>query len=85
MDLLFHKSFVRDAQKISEKIQKQAEERINLYIKDKFNPLLHFHALKGSHHGYYSINVNADIRIIFYTEKNTIHLVRIGSHSHLYK
>lgn len=84
MELDFHKSFVKDIAKFSSKIQKQAEIRINLFLEDKFHPLLNYHALKGDYKGYFSINVTADVRILFYIEDQTMYLIRIGTHSQLY-
>ncbi len=85
MEIIFHKSFIKDAAKVQAKIRKQAQERVSLFQSDRFHPLLHFHALKGDFAGYYSINVNADVRIIFYLANNAMHLVRIGTHNQLYE
>lgn len=84
MELIFHQSFYKDLAKFSPKIRRQAKDRTKLFVEDRAYPLLRFHALKGEHVGLYSINVNADIRILFYLSDNEMHLIRIGTHSQLY-
>lgn len=85
MQIVFQKSFQKDFAKCSIKVRQQAEERVQLFVADRFLPLLNLHALKGEFAGCFSVNVNADIRIIFYLATDTIYLMRIGSHSQLYK
>jgi mRNA-degrading endonuclease YafQ of YafQ-DinJ toxin-antitoxin module len=65
------------------KIQSYAEERVELFITDRFSPLLNFHGLRGEYVDCYSINVNADFCIIFYLSDDTMHLICIGTHSQL--
>jgi addiction module RelE/StbE family toxin len=84
MQIIFRKSFQKDFAKCPLKIQAQTEERVALFIADRFNPLLNFHALKGEYDDCFSINVNADARVIFHVFADTMHLIRIGSHSQLY-
>jgi addiction module RelE/StbE family toxin len=84
MELIFHKSFYKDLTKFSPKINQQAKARIKLFIQDRSHSLLHFHPLKGEHSGLYSINVTADIRILFYLSGNEMHLTRVGTHNQLY-
>lgn len=84
MQIIFRKSFQKDFAKCSTKTQTQTEERVALFLQDRFHPLLNFHALKGEFEDCFSINVNADIRVIFHVSADTMHLIRIGSHSQLY-
>lgn len=76
----FKKSF----QKLPQKIQEKFVERIFLFEKDQFDPVLNNHALKGSYSGYRSINITGDIRAIYKKTDNEATFVAIGSHSHLY-
>ncbi len=84
MQIIFRKSFQKDFAKCAAKIQSQTEERVALFISDRFNPLLNYHALRGDYVNCYSINVTADFRIIFHVDSDTMHLMRIGTHSQLY-
>ncbi len=85
MQIIFRKSFQKEFAKCTGKIQSQTEERVALFISDRFNPVLNFHGLRGKYVDCYSINVNADSRVIFYLSDSTMHLIRIGTHSQLYK
>ena len=85
MRIIFQKSFQKDFTKCPAKVRIQAQERIELFVADRFNPLLNLHALKGDYVGCWSINVNADVRIIFYQEDDMMVLLRVGSHSKLYE
>ncbi len=84
MQIVFRKSFQKDFAKCSAKIQLHAEERVELFITDRFSPLLNYHALRGDYADCYSINITADFRIIFHLSDDTMHLIRIGTHSQLY-
>lgn len=84
MQIVFRKSFQKDFAKCSVKIQAQAEERVLLFMNDRFHPLLNFHALKGEYEHCFSINVTADIRALFSISGDVMHLIRIGTHSQLY-
>jgi addiction module RelE/StbE family toxin len=84
MQIIFRKSFQKDFARCSSKIQAQTEERVEFFLQDRFHPLLNFHALKGEYEDCFSINVNADVRVIFRVSADTMHLIRVGSHSQLY-
>lgn len=84
MQIIFQKSFQKDFAKCTVKVQSQTQTRIELFINDRFNPLLNFHALKGEYMGCFSINVNADVRALFFVDGDTIYLIRVGSHAQLY-
>ena len=80
----FHKDFTKDFKKISPKIKKKFQERLVLFEKDEFDPVLNNHALKGKWLGYRSINVTGDMRAIFKRDANSALFVTIDSHSNLY-
>lgn len=84
MQIVFRKSFQKDFAKCSAKIQAQAQERVELFVDDRFNPLLNFHILRGAYEDCHSINITSDARAIFYLADDTMHLIRIGTHSQLY-
>ncbi len=77
----FHKQFY----KLPKKQQQQFDERILLFVRDKANPVLRFHPLKGMYAGYYSINISGDLRALFYKEgEKVVIFALIGTHSQLY-
>ena len=84
MDIVFQKSFQKDYAKQKASTKRQTKERISLFLEDRFSPLLNYHALKGEFLGCYSLNVSADVRVIFYVENDTMYLIRVGTHSQLY-
>ncbi len=78
----YKKSFAKKDKFVKEK----ALERIELFIRDPFNPLLNNHALQGEHKDKRSLNVTGDYRIWFYYEnENTVVLSDIGTHAELYE
>ena len=66
-------------------IQNKFEERVLLFTRNMYHPLLDNHALHGEWMGYRSINITGDIRAVF-EEVSTDHIefIAIGSHSELY-
>ena len=85
MEIEYSRRFIKDFKKIPSSIKKSCLGRIDLFAKDQYHPLLHNHRLEGKLKDFYSININADWRIIFqYINKNKIYLVEIGTHSNLY-
>ena len=80
----FHKDFTKDFKKLSLKIRTKFQERLLIFEKDEFEPVLNNHALKGKWLGYRSINVTGDVRAIFKRDPQTAIFVTIDSHSNLY-
>lgn len=85
MIIIYHKGFERNYKKLSSKEKNKLKERLQLFVKDEFNPILNNHALKGKYLGYRSINISGDLRALYKTEGNHIIFVVMGSHSKLYR
>ncbi len=86
MQRITTKNFEKQLLKLPAPILKKTAERILLLLSDPFNPLLKNHKLHGPREGYRSINVTADIRVIYRTiDKDTLLFLEIGSHSELYE
>ncbi len=86
MRLDYSKKFIKQFKKAPIKIQRQWNNRLAIFIKDKFHPVLDNHSLKGRFIGCNSIDINGDWRAIF-TEEDNYSLVKfyaIGTHSQLY-
>ena len=78
----FHKEF----KKLPKGIQDKAIERLGIFAKDQFDPLLNNHKLKHDMAEYRSINVTGDFRIVYkMIDSKTCFLVKIGSHSRLFR
>jgi len=79
----FHKNY----HKSPRKIQTAFKNHLNIFLKDKFHPLLNNHALTGRYKGNRSINITGDWRAMFRELKGgkVIYFDVIGTHSQLYK
>ena len=76
----FDKKFI----KLNPKIQDKFYERLEIFITDKFNPILDNHKVDKRFPGCRSINVTGDYRAIFEDKGAIITFVNIGTHSELY-
>ena len=84
MRVTYKKKFIRQYEKLPEKIQKQFNERLGLMRKDIRHPLLRIHALRGDRRPYKSMNVTGDCRALFVIEEDEVIFSEIGTHSELY-
>lgn len=84
MNISSNKDFEKDYKKLPKNIQQKFKERILLFQKDQFDPVLNNHSLKGRYLGYRSLNVTGDIRAIYRKTSQEIVFVAINSHSNLY-
>ena len=78
---VFKKMFYKQPAVIQEKFY----ERLALFVKDKYSPLLSNHALNGEWIGCRSFNVTGNVRAVFEElDSECIEFIDIGSHSELY-
>ena len=85
----YSRSFIKQLKKAPLTIKIAFKNRLNLFLKNPFNPLLNNHLLKGKYSYSRSINITGDWRAIYSEtlenkEKVTIFLA-LGTHSQLYK
>lgn len=86
MRVILHKKFVNQYIKLSEREKNKFKEKRDIFLKNPFHPLLNNHSLQGKYKNYRSINVTADIRLIYeLIDNETAHFIYIGTHSELYK
>ena len=79
------KKFDKEFNKLPEFVQSAFKKRFQLFLSDEFYPLLHNHKLNPPYEGYRSIDITGDIRLIYENLEDGYGLVRIGSHSELYR
>ncbi len=86
MNILFHRSFRKDFERLPHKQREKFKERVALYEVNSAHPLLRLHALSGKYQGCWSIDVTGDVRAIYeyIPEDDVVLFVRIGTHSELY-
>ena len=86
MRIEFHRLFKKRYKKISLKIRRQFDERLLLFEKEPFHPMLNNHPLGGDREGQWSINVTGDWRAAYiFEDRNTIVFIDIDTHSNLYE
>lgn len=86
----YSKKFLKQLKKTPLGIKSSFRNRLKLYLKDPFHPLLNNHKLTGKFSGSRSINITGDWRAIFaeYIHKNGEKVVIfevLGTHNQLYK
>lgn len=83
----YSRVFIKTFKKAPLKIQFAFKNRLELFLTDKFHPILNNHALAGRYVNYRSINVSGDWRAIFreFDGGKSIYFDLIGTHSQLYK
>ena len=84
MIIVYHRHFKKSYKKLSPKVKEKLEERLRLFSKDEFDPILNNHALKGKYLGYRSMNITGDMRAIFKRDPDSVLFVAIDSHNNLY-
>lgn len=79
--------FVKSLRKAPRKIQIAFRNRLELFLVDKFYPLLNNHCLSGKYQEYQSINISGDWRAIFreFDGGRVIYFDFFGTHNQLYK
>ena len=77
--------FKKQYKKLPKNFQTQFDERLLLFLVDRTDPRLRVHPLKGNYAGYWSININGDIRALYLEKGDSIVIFAlIGTHSELY-
>jgi len=86
MEIILHKNFKKKFKKLSPKIKRNYFERVNLFSKEPFHPILNNHSVGFVYPGWYSINITGDYRVLYEPQNERLVLfMRIGTHSELYK
>ena len=85
MEPILHKGFKKQFRKLPAKIQEQFFKRVNLFLENKFNPILNNHSVDSVSPGWRSINITGDYRALFEEKsENFVIFMKIGTHSELY-
>jgi addiction module RelE/StbE family toxin len=85
MTIRYLPKFKKQYKKLPKKIQDQFDEKIQLFSIDPTLPMLKVHPLKGNFAGYWSMNINGDVRALYIMDGDSIVIFGlIGTHSQLY-
>ncbi len=77
--------FKKQYRKLPTSLQQQFDERLRLFIADPTDLRLRVHPLKGRFSGYWSLNINGDLRALYLWEGDELVIFAlIGTHSNLY-
>lgn len=82
--ILFHPTFKKAYRKRTKMVRDCFDERMHIFEKEPFHPLLDNHALHGKWLGYRSINITGDFRAIFKQGGDTVTFADIDTHHNLY-
>jgi len=85
MIIQYTQKFKKQYKKLPSKYQKQFDNKVRLFLIDPTNPQLCVHPLVGTYRGYWSININGDLRVLYLKNGDeTIIFALLGTHSQLY-
>jgi len=82
--IFFHPTFKKAYRKRTRIVREHFDERMRIFEKEPFHPLLENHALHGTWKGYRSINVTGNFRAVFKQEDSVITFIDIDTHHNLY-
>ena len=86
MTIGFKKGFRKRYKKIPIKIRSQFNERLRLFIREPYHPILNNHSLTGDRFGQWSIDITGDWRAIYiFQDSTSIIFIDINTHSNLYR
>ncbi len=81
----FTKGFIKQFKKLRPVQKERFYERMELFKQNPHDRRLRDHALKGKFTGYRSIDIEGDLRALYYIDGDRIVIFTfIGSHSQLY-
>ena len=85
MIIVTSKQFDKKFKKLPKKTQLQTKSRILLFVKDSYDTLLNNHLLHGDKKLLRSININADLRLLYEAvDAEVVRFLDIDTHSNLY-
>jgi addiction module RelE/StbE family toxin len=85
MDIIFHRNFKKQYKKLRLSDRKMFAERLDLFKRNPFNPILNNHQLYGKYKDYMSINIRGNLRALYEpVGKNIAHFMYIDTHPNLY-
>lgn len=85
MSVYFYRKFGKEYKKLSQKEKDKFKKRLNLFLIDKFHPILNNHSLNRGYKECRSINIAGDMRAIHKIKEKDIIFLTIDNHNNLYK
>ncbi len=86
MKIDYHKKFVKVFKKLPHKIKSRFYDRLRLFEKNQFDPILGNHSVDPIYPGWRSIDITGDYRALFDPKgDDMVIFMKIGTHSELYR
>ena len=85
MRIGYKKRFLKKLKKSSPKLREQFQEHLDMFLEDKFNPILENHSVDKAYPGCRSINVTGNYRALFQEVGDVVIFVELGTHLELYR
>jgi len=87
MHLNYTQNFLKNYKKRitkNKKLDKQFQERLQLFLINQRSPLLKTHKLTGVKKNLHAFSITGDLRVIYYQQGDRIFLIDIGTHNQVY-
>lgn len=85
MKIRYHGRFLKNFHNLPGNIREKFFERLNLFEREPFHPLLNNHSVDAAYPNWRSINITGDYRGLYEVqEEGLIVFMKIGTHSQLY-
>ncbi len=87
MNVHFNKSFKKSYTKrikSNKNLEARFEERYDLFVENRSNPILKDHELTRKMRGYRAFSITGDIRVLYYVFEEIAYFVDIGTHNQVY-
>lgn len=84
MEFDYKKRFGKSFKNLSPKVREKFSERLNIFIKNKYDSILDNHSVDRVYPGCRSIDITGDYRAIFFDDEAVVTFVAIGTHAQLY-
>lgn len=84
MKVYYEKQFIKAFKKLLPKNKERFYERLEIFIKNKYDSILDNHPVDRVYPGCRSIDITGDYRAIFFDDGAVVTFVAIGTHAQLY-
>lgn len=85
MKVYYEKQFMKAFKKLLPKIKERFYERLDIFIRNKYDSTLDNHPVDRVYPGCRSIDITGDYRAVFFEDGEVVTFVAIGTHAQLYK
>lgn len=88
MKIQYDPDFLKTLKKVNVRIRKSLREKIQIFLRNPYDPQLDNHELKDKYEGYRSIDITADWRVIYEEidedDEPIAYFLLIGTHEQLF-